>query len=199
MIDKTIEILIYENSDILFEGLSCIISNSPKKFKITRIANMSDILTIEIQEEPKIFIINPQLIVNKEKEFLSAKKMYPDSCWIALLYSFIDPQLTSFFGKNINVNDSLNNIINLLIRSAQEITNHSNGPEFEQLSERETDVLKEIVAGYSNKEIADRLNISIHTVISHRKNISQKTGIKSQAGLTIYAISNKIVNIDDFS
>ena len=50
----------------------------------------------------------------------------------------------------------------------------------EPLSERETEVLEQLVNGLSNKEIADKLNISIHTVISHRKNITQKTGIKSQ-------------------
>ncbi|HCE59175.1 MAG TPA: DNA-binding response regulator, partial [Prolixibacteraceae bacterium] len=48
----------------------------------------------------------------------------------------------------------------------------------------------------SNKEIADVLNISIHTVMSHRKNIMQKTGIKSQAGLTVYALTNNILNVD---
>ena len=61
------------------------------------------------------------------------------------------------------------------------------------------DVLIHLVHGLSNKEIADKLNISIHTVVSHRKNIIQKTGIKSQAGLTIYAISKKIISIDSFS
>jgi DNA-binding CsgD family transcriptional regulator len=60
-------------------------------------------------------------------------------------------------------------------------------------------VLKLLVQGSSNKEIADKLNISIHTVVSHRKNIIQKTGIKSQAGLTIYAISNKIISLDSFA
>lgn len=64
------------------------------------------------------------------------------------------------------------------------------------LSEREKDVLVELVHGLSNKEIADRLNISTHTVISHRKNIMQKLNIHSPAGLTIYAIVNKLVEID---
>jgi DNA-binding CsgD family transcriptional regulator len=61
------------------------------------------------------------------------------------------------------------------------------------------EVLIQLVHGLSNKEIADKLNISIHTVVSHRKNIIQKTGIKSQAGLTIYAISNKIVSLDSYT
>ena len=46
-----------------------------------------------------------------------------------------------------------------------------------------------------NKEIADHLNISIHTVISHRKNITRKTGIKTVSGLTVYALLNDLVDI----
>ena len=56
-------------------------------------------------------------------------------------------------------------------------------------------MLRLLVQGNMNKEIADKLNISVHTVISHRKNITQKTGIKTQSGLTIYALSNKIINL----
>lgn len=64
------------------------------------------------------------------------------------------------------------------------------------LSERERDVLIQVVNGLSNKEIADKLFISIHTVMTHRKNITRKLNIHSTAGLTIYAIVNKLINID---
>ncbi len=69
--------------------------------------------------------------------------------------------------------------------------------ENETLSEREKEVLVEVAKGLTNKEIADRLNISIHTVITHRKNISHKTGINSIAGLTVYVIINKLADIKD--
>ncbi len=69
-------------------------------------------------------------------------------------------------------------------------------PETEELSEREKDVLIQVVRGLSNKEIADVLCISTHTVISHRKNIARKLNIHSTAGLTIYAIVNKLVDIN---
>lgn len=69
-------------------------------------------------------------------------------------------------------------------------------PETEELSERERDVLVQVVRGLSNKEIADVLFISTHTVISHRKNIARKLNIHSTAGLTIYAIVNKLVDIN---
>ncbi len=67
------------------------------------------------------------------------------------------------------------------------------------LSAREIDVLRCLVQGLQSKEIAEKLFISTNTVITHRKNISEKTGIKSLAGLTIYAIVHSIINIDDVS
>ena len=69
-------------------------------------------------------------------------------------------------------------------------------PESEELSDRERDVLVQVVRGLSNKEIADVLCISMHTVISHRKNITRKLNIHSTAGLTIYAIVNKLVDLN---
>ena len=53
-----------------------------------------------------------------------------------------------------------------------------------------------IVRGYINKEIADRLNIGLATVITHRKNIMEKLGIKSVSALTIYAVMNGYVDVD---
>ncbi len=67
--------------------------------------------------------------------------------------------------------------------------------EADALSERERDVLIQVVNGLSNKEIADVLCISTHTVITHRKNITRKLNIHSTAGLTIYAIVNKLINL----
>ena len=64
------------------------------------------------------------------------------------------------------------------------------------LSAREIEVLVLITKGLINKEIAEKLNISLTTVISHRKNITEKLGIKSVSGLTIYAIMNGYVEAD---
>lgn len=73
------------------------------------------------------------------------------------------------------------------------------GPEEEadrgELSEREKEILVNVAQGLLNKEIADKLNISINTVITHRKNITRKTGIKTVAGLTVYAILNNLIDI----
>lgn len=65
------------------------------------------------------------------------------------------------------------------------------------LSEREKDVIRLVAKGYTNKEIADMLNLSIHTIISHRKNITAKLGIKTISGLSIYALLNGIIQSDE--
>ena len=65
------------------------------------------------------------------------------------------------------------------------------------LSDREREIVHCVVCGVSNKQIAEQLFISLNTVLTHRKNIARKLNIHSVAGLTIYAIVNKIVNIDE--
>ena len=65
------------------------------------------------------------------------------------------------------------------------------------LSEREKDVVRLVVQGLSNKEIAERMFISTNTVMTHRRNIARKTQIHSPAGLTIYAIVNKLINLEE--
>ena len=61
------------------------------------------------------------------------------------------------------------------------------------LSDRETEVLKLVATGFSNKQISEKLFISIHTVISHRKHITVKLGVKSISGLTLYAVLNDLI------
>ena len=67
----------------------------------------------------------------------------------------------------------------------------------EPLSQREKEIITGVVKGLTNKEIAEQLYISVHTVITHRRNIARKLEIHSPAGLTIYAIVNKLVDIKD--
>lgn len=64
----------------------------------------------------------------------------------------------------------------------------------ESISEREKEIIISLVMGMSNKEIANRLFISVHTVITHRRNITRKLQIHSLAGLTLYAIANNLID-----
>lgn len=80
----------------------------------------------------------------------------------------------------------------------QTVTNQSANTQYAEhdLSPREIEVLVLVTKGLINKEIADKLHISLTTVISHRKNITEKLGIKSVAGLTIYAVMHGYVEAD---
>ena len=65
------------------------------------------------------------------------------------------------------------------------------------LSAREREIIVCVVKGLTNKETADMLCLSVHTVITHRRNIARKLQIHSPAGLTIYAIVNKLVDMSE--
>ena len=74
---------------------------------------------------------------------------------------------------------------------------HTHKPEVDDhhLTNRELEILKLIVKGYINKEIADMLNISLNTVLTHRKNIIGKTGIKTVSGLTFYSLRKGLITM----
>jgi len=102
-------------------------------------------------------------------------------------------------GDSINLYDNKILIVNKINESLDALGTKRESGTIDELTRREIDVLQLVSKGLANKEVADRLSISIHTVISHRKNISEKTGIKSASGLTMYAVLKKIIDLDDIS
>lgn len=195
---KIINIIIADASEIINEGLSGIIMNTGQLFEVHSASNLCELEQMNIKIRAEIIFINPLLIQNQIKHFLSLKKEFPETQWIGMLYSYADPNILSELNAIININDSRNEIIGSIQKLISSEHLSDNQKQQETLSEREIDVLKLLVEGNANKEIADKLNISTHTVISHRKNISQKTGIKSVSGLTIYAVVKNIISIDSY-
>ena len=102
------------------------------------------------------------------------------------------------FVLKINIIDSERTIIDKINAVVDKLnTSDSNDETSTELSEREKEILKNVAIGLTNNEIADKLFISHHTVISHRKNITSKLGIKTISGLTVYALLNNIIKTDD--
>jgi DNA-binding NarL/FixJ family response regulator len=66
------------------------------------------------------------------------------------------------------------------------------------ISEREMEIIKLVAEGYSNKEVADKLFLSTHTVTTHRKNIMNKLGVNNTAGLVLFAVRENIVSPNHF-
>lgn len=198
MADGNIHIAIIEPSDIIFEGLSNILLRR-SHLSIFRLDHLNEAFEAIGKEKLDIIVVNPSILQSQKTLFLSLKKGNPQVCWIGLVYSFWQKEALTQFDEIIQITDSIETIGVNIHRQFKLSETVSTEPVSGQLSDRERDVLIQLVNGKSNKEIADTLNISIHTVVSHRKNITQKTGIKSQSGLTIFAISNKIVSLDNLS
>lgn len=74
---------------------------------------------------------------------------------------------------------------------------HTEAGKLDVLSQREKEIIGCVAKGWASKEIADRLHLSIHTVTTHRRNIGAKLQIHTSAGLTIFAIANKLVKLQD--
>lgn len=85
------------------------------------------------------------------------------------------------------------------LKQARDFFQEEAAEQNDELTSREREVLRLVALGNSNKAIAEALFISTHTVISHRKNITEKLGIKSVPGLTVYAIIQKIIDPSDIS
>ena len=147
-----------------------------------------------IATDANTLIINPNLLGFSDR-YLPQQliKEYPQFTIIALVTTYIElPALKSYNGV-IEINDPKQKVIAKMKQFAQDNDKQEKTEDVE-LSKREIDVLVAVAKGMMNKEIADQMNISIHTVISHRKNITRKTGIKSVSGLTVYALLNNLID-----
>ena len=120
---------------------------------------------------------------------------HTDAAIVALATALHDEESLRQYDGVISLYDQPQGVI-AKVRAALESAQENPKAEGEELSVREKEILVCVAKGMLNKEIADRLNLSIHTVITHRKNITRKTGIKTVAGLTVYALLNNLIDIN---
>ena len=192
MDNNRINIAVIEPSQIICEGLSNILMKLKKNFYLYRFNDLEEFKISASKETFNVAIVNPSVVQNRLPDFAKLKNNQSGILWIALVYSFYDEEILQKFDDSLSVTASVEQITNKIVQ----INPPTEKSPHDDLSEREIEVLTQMVKGFANKEIADTLNISIHTVISHRKNITEKTGIKSLSGLTIYAITKKIIPLD---
>ena len=191
--EKTI--IIVEPSPIVSAGLASYFDD------IKQVSIVSQLDRIDRLEEklaaynPDILIINPLLIAYDTNEhFLKICRDFSNVIPVALVTSYVDAGIIKQFKDVIEINDSKQKVVTKIFNLLNDNKLTQDKPESIELSNRETDVLVALVKGLTNKEISDKLYISVHTVITHRKNIVRKTGIKSVSGLTVYALLNNLVD-----
>ena len=187
-------IIICEASEILTTGLYDILEGIAGCNVVVRIDTPEPLEEKIIACDANMLIINPNLLGYADRNLPSQLvKDHPQLCVIAMVTTYIEPSLLKPYDAVIELNDSKLKILNKIsqIKRSNDKTEKNDDVE---LSKREIDVLVAVAKGMMNKEIADQMNISIHTVISHRKNITRKTGIKSVSGLTVYALLNNLID-----
>ncbi len=192
------QIVIIEPSVIIYEGLLAIFQKWGLNCQVERIDVLDELENYALKHQFKIVLVNPAMVQHNTKLFQNLKCQLDDVRWIGLVYAYFDLQVLSLFDATISVSDSAESVVGI-IQKLVEKESRENEYIHDVLSDREIDVLKLLAQGLSNKEVADKLNISINTAITHRKNISQKTGIKSVSGLTIYAVVKKIITLENIS
>lgn len=183
-----IRIAIAEKSTVVRCGMAALL-NKIDDFQVQIIEIASPLLLQEtlIIQKPDILIVNPQFENNGEQVELP-KQMRT----IALLTSIISQNDIAKYDRTFSIYDDEETLLSIL-----QALCHSKNEDQDELSQREKEIVIGVVKGLVNKEIADNLCISVNTVITHRRNIARKLHIHSPAGLTIYAIVNKLVDITD--
>ena len=108
-----------------------------------------------------------------------------------------DSNLLKGYDETVGLYDDIETLNKKLVDLMHIGAEDDNENEQETLSQREKEIICCVVRGMTNKETAEKLFLSIHTVITHRRNIARKLQIHSPAGLTIYAIVNKLVELSE--
>ena len=191
---KVNKIIIVEPSPIIYAGLSDFI-NTINQISVVSVLDNIDLLNDKmLVHNPDILIINPIVLGFTNNSFIkNISQNYPKTLLVALVSTYVDRNVLRYFKETIELSDTKQKVITKLINLINNNEDTSVQSENIELSNREIDVLICIAKGMTNKDISDRLNISVHTVITHRKNIIRKTGIKSVSGLTVYALLNNWV------
>lgn len=144
--------------------------------------------------DPDIVLIDPALFPLLRRQPIRATwPVLQEVVLVAVARGGADEELLAEFDGVIDLYDSPARIHHKL-KHALETASTTPPVEGYELSEREREVLVAVARGSTNKQIAEQYCLSVHTVISHRKNITRKTGIKTIAGLTAYALLNKMVS-----
>ena len=191
--NKRYKILLIEPSEIVASGISALINKSSEFSLTTILPNLSYYTNRHYTFD--IVIINPAVIDYNER-FDIRSIFYSEeneTTIVALTYASYDENVLRQYDESIGIYDSAARIFQKLHNAIRE--NKENRSDLYELSTRERDILIAVAKGKTNKEIADEFNISIYTVISHRRNISRKLGISSISGLTVYAIMNKLIDV----
>ncbi len=178
-------------------GIAAILKTAERKLKTRVFDSVEEFLNATNRSLFTLVIVNSDISGNEMKQIQNIRANIPDAKIIGIIASSPGRDFIRLLDDKIYLNDDARKIIEIVDLCLSGKNKSKQKSAGNSLSEREIEVLKLLIKGKTNKEIADELFISIHTVISHRKNITGKLGIRSTAAMAIYAVANNLIDIRD--
>ena len=193
---KTHKILLIEPSQIIIAGLSALIEQCNSFTVAAALPDLSHYSASRYKAYDMV-IINPMVVNLDQRSNIKLLLALPSStAVIAVTYNPLNEEALLQYDGYIYLCDNKEQISRKLNKATGKPSS-AHKADSSSLSSRERSILAAVAKGKTNKEIAEEFNISIYTVVTHRKNISHKLGISTISGLTVYAILNKLVNITE--
>lgn len=160
------------------------------------VAHPEDFETKVISFAPSVIVVSPTFGGRFDviAQRIAVEEYAQGVKFVALLSSVLPASMLTEFDAQLSIFDSEDELVGLF---AALLGEEAADGDDETLSYREKQVVRGVVSGLANKEIADQMNISVYTVLTHRRNIAKKLNIHSSIALAIYAISNKLVTVDE--
>lgn len=191
-----ITIVLIESSYLLGSGMDKLL----KEFQGMYLAEIYDGTEKNLNQKintlkPDCVIINPEAIPVSINTFVLS--LHSETTVVGLISDKTPDHVKSRFANTINIKDGKHELLNALSPIIGRKNNKKLTDKNQPLTERELTILKHITLGLTNQEVAEKLFLSVHTVMTHRKNITKKLDIKTVSGLTVYALLNKIIEIQD--
>ncbi|NOY50396.1 MAG: response regulator transcription factor [Chlorobi bacterium] len=195
-------IILVENNFLLRSGIEGLIIELPGLLlKEVFDGKEKNLCRKLINKKPDVIIINPNALGDNFISIISKLQEEAGIILIGLLGNDCPENISSRFKNHLPLEGNKHLLLEKLRdacgKDAVYPTNKKTQAGSRLLSVREIDILREVVKGLTNQEIADKLFLSIHTVMTHRKNISKKLSIKTVSGLMVYALMNNIVDINE--
>jgi len=187
-------VLLISPSQIIFNGLKTIFEQH-SEFRVTEyFSEIPHSASLLRDKEVDLTIVDPSVLDYSTRSNVRATLGVIVQCPVLVIKTlFAEEEFWKRFDGVMGPYDSPSMIINECRRASQvelEDTKSDAG----ELSAREKEILVKVAQGKLNKEIADELNLSVYTVMTHRKNITKKTGIRTVAGLVVYAMLNNLLD-----
>lgn len=193
---KSYKFIVAETAPVILAGfVNCLKNLKDLRPGVYEVDSRESLFETVRNNHIDLIIVNPTFGGLLHPGEIRKNSLNPDIKIFAIEISRLNKATLSLYDEHLHVTDDMTEIRNKVLGAIN--LEEEEQDEKENLSTREKEIIFHVVKGFTNQEIADKLFLSVHTVMTHRRNIARKLQIHSATGLTIYAIVNKIVDLSE--